>query len=315
MDAAVKFPTSPKAVKAAPIKLSRRMSVEQAFQAIARSCIEQIQSNAAGVVRGHDPEFVHQMRIGLRRLDAAFALFHDVLQAPPAMAHELAWLMDQLGPARDWDVLVGSTLPQVAQAMAGPIALERVTAAAREQSAAPHAQAAAAVSSARFAKLPSALEHWIARRGWRDDVLAKGKAQLGMPVTGRAGAILAHEQQRLERRGRKLKDADARRRHRVRIAAKRTRYAAEFFAALYRGKRVRPYVQALTAVQDALGWWNDATVAGRLLDELAAGDPAVREGAAMVRGYLAAGGEQALRNVRKRWQQLTPLARPHYCNE
>lgn len=304
MDAAVKFPTSPKAVKADHLKLSKRMGVEQAFQAIARNCIGQIQSNETGVARGQDPEFLHQMRIGLRRLDAAFALFADVLQAPPSIAHELEWLMDQLGPVRDWDVFLASTLPQVAEAMNRPGPLGSVTAAAREKSAALHAQAAAAVSSARFAKLLRALENWIEQRGWRDDVPAKGKAQLKMRVIDFAGAILEQQQQRLLRRGRKLKDADQDRRHRVRMAAKRARYAAEFFASLYPGKRVRPYVQALTRVQDELGWLNDAAVANRLLDDLDDGDPALREGAAMVRGYLAARSEAGLRGVRICWKQL-----------
>lgn len=311
MDAAVKFPTSPKAVKAACIKLSKRMSVEQTFQAIARNCIEQIQSNEAGVARGQDPEFVHQMRIGLRRLDAALALFDEVLQAPPALTHELEWLMDQLGPARDWDVLIASTLPHVAKAMPESIPLDSVMAAARQQCGTLHAQAATAVSSARFAKSLSALENWVERCGWRGDVLAKGKAQLKMRVTDFADAILAHEQQRLLRRGRKLKQADPRRRHRVRIAAKRTRYATEFFASLYPAKRVRPYVRALTGVQDELGWWNDAAVADRLLDDVGDGDAAAREGAAMVRGYLAACSEQAARSVCKSWKQFTPLALPH----
>lgn len=311
MDAAVKFPTSPQPVKADHLKLSKRMSVEQAFQAIARNCIGQIQSNDTGVARGQDPEFLHQMRIGLRRLDAAFSLFADVLQAPPAIAHELEWLMDQLGPARDWDVFLASTLAQVGEAMNRPGPLGSVTAAAREKSAALHAQAAAAVSSARFGKLMRALENWIDQRGWRDDVPAKGKAQLKTRVIDVAGAILEQEQQRLLRRGRKLKDADPGRRHRVRVAAKRARYAAEFFASLYPGKRVRPYVQALASVQDELGWLNDAAVASRLLDDLDDDDPALREGVAMVRGYLAACGEPALRSVRKRWQQFKPLAPPH----
>jgi len=311
MDAAVKFPTSPKAVKAAHLKLSRRMSVELAFQAIVRNCIDQIQGNDTGVARCQDIEFLHQMRIGLRRLDAAFALFADLLEPPPAIRHELEWLKDQLGPVRDWDVFVASTLPRVAAAIPAQSALDSVAQAARARSEALHAQASVAVSSVRFAKLLRALENWVAQRGWRDEPGAQGKAGLKMSVAGFAGALLEQEQQRLLRRARKLKDAGPGRRHRVRIAAKRTRYAAEFFASLYPGKRVRPYVQALAGVQDALGQLNDASVAARLLDDVAEDDPALREGAAMVRGYLAACGVQGVRSVRKRWKQFTPLAPPH----
>ena len=306
MDAAVRFPTSPRALKAAHLKLSKRMNAEQAFQAIVRNCLDQIQGNEAGVARYHDPESLHQMRVGLRRLDAAFALFGDLLAAPPAMAGELAWLMDQLGPARDWDVFLESTLPRVIGALPGQPALERLRAAAREKSTALGAQASAAVSSDRFGKLVSALERWVEQRGWRDDLPAKGQARLKRRVSDVAAAVLEREQQRLLRRGRKLNEADARRRHRLRIAAKRTRYAGEFFSALYPAKRVRPWMRALTRLQDELGWRNDASVAARLLDET--GDGAeLREGAALVRGYLAARCREGEGTVRRLWKTFRPL--------
>jgi triphosphatase len=43
------------------------MSAEQALQAMARNCIAQILANETGVIGCQDAEFVHQMRIGLRR--------------------------------------------------------------------------------------------------------------------------------------------------------------------------------------------------------------------------------------------------------
>lgn len=311
MDAAVKFPTSPKAVKAAQLTLHKRMSVEQAFQAIARNCLEQIQGNEAGVVRCQDAEFVHQMRVGLRRLDAAFALFGALLRPPPAITEELAWLMDQLGPVRDWDVFIAATLPRIADAMPAQGALARVQEAARERSEVLHAQASAAVASARYTRLLGALEKWVARRGWRDDCTATDQVRLKAGVADFAAGVVAHERRRLRKRGGKLKDADPARRHRVRIAAKRARYATEFFAALFPGKQVRPYVRALAGLQERLGWLNDAAVAGRLLDQLGNGDAALREGTALVRGYLACCGAEGERAVRRQWKKFTALAPPH----
>ncbi len=190
MDTAVRFPTSPAALKAAPLKLSRRMHVEQAFQAIVRSCLDQIQGNEAGIARYHDAESLHQMRVGLRRLDAAFTLFRDLLQAPPAMATELAWLVDQLGPARDWDVLIDATLPRAARAMPGDGDLDQLRVAVLEKSGALFAQASAAVASARFGKLLSALERWVALRGWRDDIPA-----IGLYVDARSKLVVAPGEQ------------------------------------------------------------------------------------------------------------------------
>jgi triphosphatase len=123
--------------------------------------------------------------------------------------------------------------------------------------------------------------------------------------------LLDQESQRLLKRGNKLKGASVRERHRVRIAAKRTRYATEFFAALYPKKKVRPYVQALSSLQDYLGWLNDAAVAERLLGELSDADDGLREGAALVRGYLAADGERSEPTVRKLWKKFAPMHPPH----
>lgn len=306
MDTAVRFPTSPKAAGAAPLKLNKRMSVEEAFQAIVRNCIGQVQDNEAGVARYPDLEFLHQMRIGLRRLDAAFSLFGDVVPVPPGIIDELDWLMDELGPARDWDVFLESTLPRVSGAMPEHSRIDALQAAAREQRDALHARATEAVCSARFARLIGTLESWVDQRAWRDDLSAKAKLRLKMRVGDFAAGVLEREQQRLHKRGRKLKEFSAERLHRVRIGAKRARYAAEFFASLFPGKQVRPYVQALKRLQDELGWFNDAAVAARLLEETCEHNDKAWEGAALVRGYLAAVQEDSERRTRKLWKKLPP---------
>ncbi len=309
MDAVVRFPTTPEAVKAASLRLSKCMSVEQAFQAIARNCLDQVLANEVGVARFHDMESLHQMRVGLRRLRAALAMFDEVLRAPSDVVSELSWLMDQLGHTRDWDVLLEESLPQVEAAMPGNAALAAVKQAALDKRQALHEWAADAVSSLRFKKLVGRLEHWLDQRGWRDGMSSKGKMRLKMRAADFAGNILANEQQRLLKRGRALKGATPQDRHRVRIAAKRARYAAEFFASLYPGKRVRPYVAALTVLQRELGTLNDGDVAMRLMEELCASNDTVREGAALVSAYLAACEQQGGPAVRRLWKKLN-LARP-----
>ena len=57
-------------------------------------------------------------------------------------------------------------------------------------------------------------------------------------------------------------------RHAVRIAAKKLRYAAEFFSSLYPGKRTRKYIGALAALQDFLGTFNDSATTETLLQEI-----------------------------------------------
>nr|WP_321803708.1 CHAD domain-containing protein [Burkholderia sp. BCC1993] len=77
-------------------------------------------------------------------------------------------------------------------------------------------------------------------------------------------------------------------RHRARIAVKKVRYATEFFASLCARRAVRSYVDALTGLQDDLGWRNDAVVAERLLKALPRTAPVAAPGAAFARGFPAA---------------------------
>ena len=200
-----------------------------------------------------------------------------------------------------------STLPRVASSLPGNASIEPVRAAARAQRELAHARASDAVSSARFYKLIGEFESWCDQRAWRDDISGKQKTRLKMRVGDFATGVLAQEQQRLLKRGRKLKEFGTDQLHRARIGAKRARYAAEFFTSLFPGKQVRPYVQALRSLQDSLGCVNDAAVATGLLDEISEHNDALREGAALVRGYLAAAREQRELGARKLWKKFSPV--------
>jgi triphosphatase len=52
--------------------------------------------------------------------------------------------------------------------------------------------------------------------------------------------------------------------HRLRIAIKKFRYAADFFSGLYRDKAVGEALQRLSRLQDILGAMNDAATAADL---------------------------------------------------
>ncbi len=100
----------------------------------------------------------------------------------------------------------------------------------------------------------------------------------------------------MKKRGRHLAALDPEARHRVRIAAKKLRYGAEFFAALYTGKdsgkkavkRHKVFVEALADLQDHLGDLNDIATAHTLAAEFAKGAP---EGAVFAAGLATADTE------------------------
>lgn len=308
--------TPPAPVKAAALVLSKRMTIEQAFQAIAANCMVQVTGNEAGVAGGQDVESLHQMRVGLRRLGAGLDLFKDLLTPPEDLAKELEWLGEQLGPARDWDVLAGTTLPPLGVEMPAGIDLAAVRHAAQLRGQENHRIAAEAVTAPRYTRLVLRFTRWVLSCGWRESMSLQDWNRLAAPLKPFAQEMLQQGQRRLLRRGRKLGDGDGdgdddvRARHRVRIAAKKARYASEFFASLYAAKRLRRYGAALARMQDELGAMNDAAVADRLLGELQAAQPQLAGSAAYLRGYLAARLNLDDRKLLKSWKKFRAAATP-----
>ncbi len=91
-------------------------------------------------------------------------------------------------------------------------------------------------------------------------------------------------------------------RHAVRIAAKRLRYIAEFFAPLFPRKRARAYLKALTGVQDVLGRLNDATTALRVANESGGTQADAATGA--VRGWVAAQAAALEPEIASAWRRF-----------
>ncbi len=112
-------------VKAAQLELEGAGSVAAAFAAIVRSCMAHLQANESGFLAGRDPEYLHQVRVALRRLRACFSLFKTVIPQP-AFALVAAQLREQnaaLGRARDWDVFIATTLTPIAERVPGDLAI------------------------------------------------------------------------------------------------------------------------------------------------------------------------------------------------
>ena len=314
-------PQPREASKAQPLSLDAAMTVEQVFQAIAANCLEQVGGNQDGVIQGVDVESLHQMRVGLRRLRSALGMFKALLVLPAQLQDELDWLAGALGEARDWDVLAGHTLVQLkgdAEAGAGPgpgpgpDALAQLTQAAQGLAQEKHALAAQAVASTRYTALMLGLQRWLHGSDWRSSRTPRQLQRLDAGVQGFARRTLRADQHSLMKRGKRLLHATPQQRHRVRIAAKKARYATEFFASLFSTGKVRPYVGRLSVLQDELGAMNDVRVADRLLQELPNGQADLQLHAAFIRGYLAARAQDGDGQLRmdKAWRRLTKTALP-----
>ena len=307
---AMMHPAPPPLAKAEPVRLKPGMRAEEALKLIAGNCMLQIQGNEAGVMQGGDAEHLHQMRVGLRRLRSLLSLFEDAAPLPEGMDGELRWLGDALGAARDWEVLAEDTLSQLMHAHPGEAALPPLQQAALDEARGRRAQAGEALASVRYARLMLRLTAWLYGERWRQDASPEQQQALAAPVKALARRVLKEGKRRMERRARRLAQADAPARHRLRIAAKRMRYATEFFASLYPPRQVRPFVRALSALQASLGWLNDAALTRTTLRELAARQPAQALGAGFVIGLLTEREPLALEKMCRQWKALRRMARP-----
>jgi inorganic triphosphatase YgiF len=72
---------APRPVLAGPSPVAPGQSCAQALRAIAQDCLTQFQCNEAAARHAEDPEYIHQMRVALRRLRSALRTFSPLL--PP----------------------------------------------------------------------------------------------------------------------------------------------------------------------------------------------------------------------------------------
>jgi inorganic triphosphatase YgiF len=307
-------------------------SAAAALQTLLRSCARQIGDNAAGLLDddtagtprahpyhpGDDPEWIHQMRIGTRRLRACAALLRKVVPGERlvGIVDDARWLARALGPARDLDVLALQTLPAragaarhrdsagaPADAALSPVtaddaqalaALSRRLGPARAEA---QAAACAAVASPRFTRLLLATGA-LASAPMLGAEGAQARA-LARPARRFASPWLRRRHRKLLRRARGLATASPEARHEVRLAAKRLRYVTEFFAGVFRAKHVRAYRRALARLQDELGAEVDAAVAVRIA--LAIEGPA-SAAAQVLAGAMTRDAGNATARLMKRWE-------------
>jgi inorganic triphosphatase YgiF len=290
---------TPHAVKAAPVALKRKASMGEALGAIMVNCLQQMQANERGVVAG-DVESLHQMRVGLRRLRAALAMVRDMVQLPEEAAADIEWLAGELGDARNWDVFVESVLPELPVPEVYQPGMERVLAASREEAQRHHNKVRSAVGSARYTTLMLALGAWIAGEEWKQAGLPS--EPLAQKVRKVAPLLVQHAAARVRKRAR----ADLQRPeclHKVRIAAKKERYAREFFDAIGHGKKAARRHDLLAEMQDELGTINDSAVARQLVAQLRERVPQEVGLLGFIEGVLVARAEEVLPRARRHVKQ------------
>jgi len=295
-------------VRAAPVELRGNMGVPTALAALGAECLGQVGSNAESIAVGVGDDFLHQLRVGVRRLRSLLRLVERELgnEAIDALVAELRWLGGELGPARDWDVFATDSVATALAAIhdvrlrkdAGRLRYRVTRTRGMRRKA-----ANAAIASGRFTRL-------MLSAGLLFASLQSGV--YGAGATGRDARtfereMLGEQAHKLRKRGKRVRTAPPAERHRVRIAAKKLRYTAEFFAPLFSSRRAGGYVKRLAKLQGVLGTLNDMATAQRLIDEIAppSATPAhLAHAAGVLRGWTAAIVRHEAAAIGKAWKSF-----------
>lgn len=292
--------------KALPPALDEHNTASDALAIIARSTLEHLRANEQGVLAGDDPEFLHQMRVALRRLRSALSAFSRALpaKARAPVIRDLTRLGAALGPARDWDVFMTETLPAIREAFPERAALALLSEEFARLRVAAQGNARRAIRSRKYQRVMIGLASWLAAQAWREHADAGSVALLGLPVRAHAQSELERRYERVRERGRKLKDLSAPELHQLRIAIKKMRYTIDFFASLFDADAVRGLRSRLSRLQDVLGTLNDAATTARLVEnalaDSRAGEPAEARG--IVFGWSAGRADALKRDLNRSWR-------------
>lgn len=288
--------------KAMAPALTWNTTVNGAFKAICFSALEQLQRNECGMLAGEDPEYLHQMRVAVRRLRSAFSIFRNAITAEamaPAL-DEIKWLGRTLGAARDWDVFALETMPALQRDLPDREWTGLQTGAAQKRSVA-DSEARTAVSSARYSRLMLNLSAWLATEPWR---LSAEASVLHAPLEAFSARSLKKQHRRVSEFGARCAQLAPDERHRLRIKVKKLRYSAQFFSSLYPKKAVQRYVAGLARLQDVLGALIDAQSAAAVIGQI---DAAETQAIALAQGWAAGANAMRLREIESAFAEFNKV--------
>jgi CHAD domain-containing protein len=262
------------------------------------SSVAQIIRHDPGVRLGGDPEDVHHLRVGARRLRSDLRSFAPLLGRDQIaqLRAELGWLGTVVGAVRDHDVLAAqlaahiASLPEV-DAPAGAQLMRRLEDEAEDARAA----MLGALRGNRYLGLLEALVHFAPELQVAEvpGLSFRSDAQLASNIARKPWRRLAEAVDAL---GPDPSDAEL---HQVRILAKRCRYAAEAVAPIV-GPAASRFAAAVAEVQTVLGDHQDTVVAESWLRHAAA---AVRS-SGLAAGQLVALERSQRSELRAQWLDI-----------
>jgi inorganic triphosphatase YgiF len=297
--------------KAGRTDLAPDCTAEQAFQATLLHCLRHIARNTPAVAEARLPEGVHQIRVGLRRLRAALSAFDGAFRVRrlESLRGSAKTLADIFGSTRELDVFATELLTPVEQAAKKP-GLPQLRLILEELRRESWNRSVELVKSDDFTGFLLDLASAIETRAWREAASNAQVTAFERPARELAAETIEKKLKQAVKRARHLASLNIQERHRLRIALKKLRYSAEFFAPIFPAKPVSAFLDRLSKLQDLFGALNDSATVEVILRRITehAGErssPELLEAAAFVDGWHQSRIEPTWDKAKKRWKTFT----------
>jgi CHAD domain-containing protein len=252
--------------------ITATMPASAAAAAILLRLLDTIDANVDGVLKDIDTEFLHDLRVSVRRTRSALKLFGDAIDGLTAaelefFAAEFKWVGDLTTPTRDLDVhLLDFEETARGLAAAKPDDLEPFRAYLEQRRRKEFRALTRGLRSARFTELTSQWRARLEPAGQDAPRPAKSARSRSARPTGATAGLLAAERTRVTfarvaKRGAAITpDSPAECLHDLRKRCKELRYALEFFAPLHDPAAYAKVIADLKRLQDCLGEFQDTEV-------------------------------------------------------
>jgi CHAD domain-containing protein len=243
------------------------MPAQEAARAIHLHLLDAVETNLAGTRADLDTEFLHDLRVAVRRTRSALTQIKGVFPAPEVEIFKegFAWVGQVTGPTRDMDVyLLGfeeyrdSLRPQFRQD------LEPLQQFLIRHQKSEHREMVKKLNSPHFRKL---LKKW---RGFLESPPEGGAPSADRPIGEVASRRIHKIYKRVMQEGEAITAAshpDAL--HELRKSCKKLRYLIEFSRSIYPNKKISATIKAIKILLDNLGTHQDLEVQAHKLRELA----------------------------------------------
>lgn len=250
------------------LTLKPTQTARQAMGHIYLELLASMRVNIPGVIADWDTEFLHDLRVAIRRTRSGLSLVKQVLPLTVVdrFKKDFSALGSLTGPTRDLDVYLHNRqnyLNRLPPSLQPGLELFFTELARRRQ--VEQKKLARRLRTKKLATLLTDWQRFLEREERQPAPLA------AVLVKEVADSIIRRHYKRVLRSGFSLDtttpDAEV---HRLRIQCKKLRYSMEFFSSLYPGEELQTVIKHLKKLQDILGDFNDFSVQqGMLLQTLA----------------------------------------------